>query len=162
LPAHVRQYLIKRRSEHFLCHEAVGTCGRKVNLQFVWTLAARESRHWGSDGLKRLFKEALKYAPDRGLRNGKDIQMNKKYRTWCGTRSFIFQCCLLGWTIFMVVLLVFILRDAQEETQTYVNKREMSPRDAETFTGVSVCCPCGLWFLVAFPLGMAAILTLKH
>lgn len=62
----------------------------------------------------------------------------------------------------MIVLLVFMVSTTQEETQKRVNMREMFPQDAEIDVAVSACCPCGLWFIIAFPLGIAAIITLKN
>ena len=85
----------------------------------------------------------------------------KKYIKYCGTRCFIFQCCLLIWTTLMLILLVALVSDTITETEHYVNIREMSPKDAEAEVGASACCPFGLWFIVAFPLFIAAIMTFK-
>ena len=76
-----------------------------------------------------------------------------KYKAHCGIRSFIFQCCVLGWTAFMIFIsLAFLVSSIPVEDN---NEAEMA-----AVTSMVCCCPIAFWLLLAVPLGIAAIATL--
>ena len=76
-----------------------------------------------------------------------------RYKDWCGIRSFIFQCILLGWTALWFFLglgmaLLFSPRSEVTEVTPFI------------WLGGGCCCPLGIWLALALPLAVIAIATL--
>ena len=78
----------------------------------------------------------------------------RRYLNWCGTRSLIFQVLLAAWTGFIAL---FWLASAFSAVSRHSNDNEAAA--AALLFGM--CCFGGFWFLVAFPLGIAAIATFE-
>jgi hypothetical protein len=81
----------------------------------------------------------------------------QRYQGWAGTRSIIFQSLLLGWTAFVFLGTCGVLFAS-------VAAEPENRRDESALAGAVAmlsCCSCGGYFLVAFPLGIAAIATLE-
>lgn len=80
-----------------------------------------------------------------------------RYKDWCGIRSFIFQCILLGWTalwFFLGLGMALVFGPHPEST----------PEGLQTSVTVwlcsGCCCPLGIWLALALPLAVIAIATL--
>lgn len=86
----------------------------------------------------------------------------KKYRRWCGNRSFIFQVILVAWTIFMFIQ---IMPELERPTNRALRDEGVNPYDPDDVVMhrfSTVGCPIGVWFIITLPLGIAAIATLGH
>ncbi len=86
----------------------------------------------------------------------------KKYRRWCGNRSFIFQVILVAWTIFMFIQ---IMPELERPTNRALQDEGVNPYDPDEVVMhrfSTVGCPIGVWFIIVLPLGIAAIATLGH
>jgi DNA-directed RNA polymerase subunit RPC12/RpoP len=82
-----------------------------------------------------------------------------RYKNRCGLRSFIFQAILAGWTAFMALVTLGLMMLSASS----VSQRIPTNADAGAFALVGICCPVGIYLLIAIPLGIAAIATLeKH
>ncbi len=82
------------------------------------------------------------------------------YKARCGTRSFAFQCWLLAWTALMIILLGILLKPVTKKELIYdYDVNPYNPREVAAWKAGNLCCPLGLWFIVAVPLGIAAIAT---
>ena len=83
-----------------------------------------------------------------------------RYKTRCGTRSFAFQCSLLAWTALMIILLGILLKPVTKKELIYdYDVNPYNPREMAAWKAGNLCCPLGVWFIVAVPLGIAAIAT---
>lgn len=94
----------------------------------------------------------------------------QKSRAWvsahkkrCGTRSFIFQTILLAWTAFMFLAGFGLMLSAASSTSDAMDSPFASRRSgaAGAFLFVGICCPLGVYSLLAIPVGIGAIATLK-
>jgi hypothetical protein len=109
-----------------------------------------------------------------------------RYRDRVGPRSFIFQMMLLGWSacmsilttgLLLVVLFATVASKPRPLQKDFASINEWSDRydrwmwekshpnataasDVGSFI-MSIACPGSVWFIVALPLGIAAIATLK-
>ena len=84
-----------------------------------------------------------------------------RYKVRCGKRSLAFQYWLLGWTIFMICVICMLAMSTETPSVWDVNPynpHEVTAWKSGQILG-SFCCPLGLWFLFAVPLGIAAIAT---
>lgn len=82
------------------------------------------------------------------------------YRSYCGTRSVIFQSLLGGWTACMIFVglgLLFLYAGNPKATSSYEPDRTAN---AGAFLTMGICCPLGMWLLLAVPLGFGALMTL--
>lgn len=76
-----------------------------------------------------------------------------RYKARCGTRSFAFQCCLLGWTF----LIIYLLKDIGPlRLEPGVGYSGAEVRASETAPAQCFCL-LATWFLLAVPLGIGAI-----
>lgn len=80
----------------------------------------------------------------------------KRHKERCGVRSFIFQCILLAWTIFMGLITLGLMVSTLPERGSRASDAEVG---AWSFVGL--CCPCATYLLIALPLGIAALATLQ-
>jgi len=80
----------------------------------------------------------------------------KRYKRRCGTRSFIFQCIVLAWTLFMGLIALGLMMASLPDRGSRASDAEIG---AWGFMGI--CCPCATWILVALPFGIAALATLE-
>ncbi len=80
-----------------------------------------------------------------------------RYIDWAGKRSVIFQSVLLAWTVFWVILAMFIILSSSSAT----SGRHRDESDTAAL-GIALMCPLSMWALLAIPLGIAAIATLKE
>jgi len=85
----------------------------------------------------------------------------KNYQTRCGTRSFIFQCCLLGWTVLMLMMIAPSLETPSNQQLREQSVNPYNPNEVSMYRVSTVACPIGLWAIITLPLGIAAIATLK-
>ena len=76
--------------------------------------------------------------------------------------KFPFQSILLAWTILMIVVLCYSTSGTRQRTQKQIDAGEISPEEAESQMNFNICCPFGLWVLLAVPFGIAAIATLPR
>jgi hypothetical protein len=85
----------------------------------------------------------------------------RRYLRWAGTRSFVFQSILAGWTAFMLCaglgIFAVYLMDARLQSQWEGDRQAV----AMGFMLLGVCCPMGIYLLLAIPLGIAAIASLE-
>lgn len=81
----------------------------------------------------------------------------KRYARYVGTRSFIFQVILFGWTAFMILVSLGLVMTTLME-----RPRDRIEQDAQAAAfGTMSCCSCGGYCLFAIPLAIAAIATLE-
>ncbi len=81
----------------------------------------------------------------------------QRYKQWAGTRSIIFQSILVGWSAFALLATCGLLIPASMKKPQF-----QEDEDAQASAiGMLSCCSCGGYFLIAFPLGIAAIATLE-
>ena len=88
------------------------------------------------------------------LRTGsnKKIGLLKRYKKWCGTKSFNYQVALLAWTAFMFFAGIVLLMSATEGGSNV----------DETGTAIGCCCPLATWLLIAIPLAIGAFVNIKE
>lgn len=92
----------------------------------------------------------------------------QRYIAWSGMRSAIFQALLLGWTAFVGLGTCGIVFNSIRERRDERNVSPNWPRQPEDRTiqaeGLmwGMCCSCGVYLLIALPLGIAAIATLNE
>lgn len=86
-----------------------------------------------------------------------------RHRRWSGTRSFIFQTILFAWTVFMLLVGFGLFLMAADIASDSIKSPYLSERrgSAGAFFLSGICCPLGVYFLLAIPLGIAAIATLE-
>lgn len=83
-----------------------------------------------------------------------------RYKHRVGTRSFIFQVILIGWTAMMAAWICSFSISATGRSDVRGSPDERD--DAAAELGAGWCCLGGVWALVAFPCGIAAIATLER
>ena len=86
-----------------------------------------------------------------------------KWKRWSGTKSFIFQIVLIGWTtlfLFLGLASLFMAAADSHSQNPFENPQDAQTANAAVFGG-SLCCLIGVWALVAIPLGIGAFATLK-
>jgi len=81
----------------------------------------------------------------------------RHYINWCGMRSFVFQVALAAWTGF----LAFGYLGLMVSMTTDRSLHRYGTQDVGNSLLMGLCCSIGTWFLVAFPLGIAAIATFQ-
>jgi hypothetical protein len=77
----------------------------------------------------------------------------------CNKRSRAFLWALFVWTVLMFVVLVIMLQPQTKEELIKQDINPYNPHEVAAYRAPGVCCPCGLWFIVAVPLGICAIAT---
>lgn len=82
----------------------------------------------------------------------------RRYMRRSGSRSFIFQCVIAGWSALFVFLWATMLLSSASGPRYYLNPQENNEAVGEAAAGGS-CCLFGGWLLVALPCGIAAIAT---
>ena len=82
----------------------------------------------------------------------------QRYRRWAGTRSLIFQSLLLAWTVCALLGSCGLLFSTLAQ-----KPRTRQDEDAQVIaSGFGLMCSCGVYSLLAIPLGIAAIATLER
>lgn len=85
----------------------------------------------------------------------------KRYREHCGTRSFILQALLAGWTAFILItgfgLFVSSISSATDAINSPIESERTSASIGVLFFGI--LCPLACYIGIALPLALAAIVT---
>jgi hypothetical protein len=80
-----------------------------------------------------------------------------------GRRSAIFKVILLGWTAFMLLVTLGLMVAFAGSTESQRHSPYESERSgaAGAFVLGGLCCPIGIYLLLAIPQGLSAVATLE-